>query len=334
MRKMILSIAAAFGMFAGPLDAHAKCGPDGDDAVCVIPSGHYRIRTPEGFGPYPTVVYLYGSLGNSARIISARGFVDAFVSRGYAVIVPIALDLQYADQIGSGWFLRHERGPKERNDHRFVEEVLDDAEARHHIDRNRLMIAGMSRGGFLAWEIACHNPSLASAYAPVAAGYLGPMPERCTSPVRLLHTHGRADEIVPLTRPFSSGGARGQKLETALERVAQTSGCIEKTKETSLLEYTQSGWSGCPTNASVDLLIHNGGHTIPRSWYSLVVDWFENGIDRPSSPEQSQAVQAATPRFKEAGSRTGFKGTGSGKRFKGAGDGSGSRFKKPRVWTN
>lgn len=332
MRKFILTFAAAIGMLAGPMEAQAKCGPDGGLAVCEISNGHYRIRTPEGFGPHPTVMYLYGSLGNS-KLISIPGFVNSFLSRGYAVIVPVALNLQYADQVGSGWYLRHENGVKDRDDMKFIEEVLNDAEARHHIDRNRLLMAGMSRGGFLAWEIACHNPRLASAYAPVAAGYLGPMPDRCQSPVRMLHTHGRADEIVPLTRQFSSGGARGQKLDTALERMAQTGGCIEKTEPTKLQDYTQTGWSGCPSNASVDLLLHNGGHTIPRSWYSLVVDWFEEGLGQPAAPSEPQSARVGTPSFKEAGSRTGFKGAGTGTRFKGSGTGTGSRFKKPKVRT-
>lgn len=332
MRRLLLFIVVALSATAVTTSARAECGPQGRDSVCEIADGHYRIRTPEGFGPFPTVVYLYGSYGNSGQLISTDFFVQSFVSRGYAVVVPVALNLRYSDRVGSGWFLRHERGPRERNDMKFVKDVLDDAEANHLIDRSRILIAGMSRGGFLAWEIACHNPGLAAAYAPVAASYLGPMPDQCAQPVRMLHTHGRADTIVPLERVISSGGARMQKLDTALERMAMTGGCIEQTKPTAVLDYIKTGWSGCPDNASVDLLVHNGGHTIPTSWYSLVVDWFEKGIRAPRT-NTPRAVQTATPKFKDVGSGTGFKGTGSGTGFKGVGSGTGSRFKKPKVWT-
>ncbi|MEM7061177.1 MAG: PHB depolymerase family esterase [Pseudomonadota bacterium] len=327
MRKFGLSLIAAFGLIAGPIEAVANCKFGGQEVACETSNGHYRIKTPSGAGPHPTVVYLYGSLGNSAQKISERGFVQAFVERGYAVIVPAALDIRYRDRVGSGWFLRNERGHKKRNDTKFVEEVLDDAEVRHRIDRSRVLIAGMSRGGFLAWEIACHNPRLAAAYAPIASGYLGKMPQQCAGPVRLMHTHGRTDPIVPLSpdNPWSSGGARMQQLDSALERIAGTGGCHTQKNVAKFREYSRSGWSDCISNASVDLLVHNGGHDIPLSWYSTVVDWFEKGIRPPSSNVEARPVQAGTPTFKGVGEGT--------PRFKGVGSSSGSRFKKAKVPT-
>ena len=94
----------------------------------------------------------------------------------------------------------------------FVAEVLDDAQVRHRIDRRRVLITGTSRGGFLTWEIACRTRHLAAAYAPVAGGYLDRMRKRCAGPARLLHTHGCAEEIVPLkdANSWQSGaGGRG-----------------------------------------------------------------------------------------------------------------------------
>ena len=283
--------------------ALADCDIGGRAVPCAIKDGHYRIRTPEGPGPHPAVVYLYGSLGNSAEKLSHDGFVQAFVERGYAVVVPAALDLRYANGTGSGWFLRHEKGRRKRDDAKFVADVIRDAEIRHRIDRKRILIAGMSRGGFLAWEIACHDPLLAQAYAPIAAGYLGPMPKRCARPVRLLHTHGRADEIVPLEKDqrWSSGGAVMRPLSEALERVARTSGCTSPGRPERFREYERTRWQGCPRGASVDLLMHNGGHTIPLSWYSTVIDWFEGG--RARTPQVSQG--GARPRFKGVGSKDG-----------------------------
>ena len=291
--------------------ALADCDIGGRAVPCAIKNGHYRIRTPEGPGPHPAVVYLYGSLGNSAEKLSHDGFVRAFVDRGYAVIVPAALDLRYADGLGSGWHLRHEKGRKKRDDAKFISDVVRDAEIRHRIDRKRLLIAGMSRGGFLAWEIACHNPTLASAYAPIAAGYLGPMPKRCARPVRLLHTHGRADEVVPLQKNhrWSSGGAVMRPLGEALDKVARTSGCVNRGDQESFRDYDRTTWQGCPRGTSVDLLLHNGGHTIPLSWYSTVIDWFEG---ESANPQVGQG--GATPRFKRAGSGN------AGGRFKRVGD--------------
>lgn len=299
---------------AGPALA-ASCDIGVHDGACATKSGFYRIRKPDGPGPFPAVVYLYGSLGNSAQQIANEGFVQAFVDRGYAVIVPVALDLRYVDGTGSGWALKNEGGRKPRDDTAFVAEVLDDAQVRHRIDRGRVLITGMSRGGFLAWDIACHAPGLAAAYAPVAAGYLGRMPSRCAGPARLLHTHGRADEIVPLDegKRWSSGGARMEPLGSALATLASTDGCIAAKAPERFLDYDRTSWSDCGPGGSVDLLLHGGGHIVPLSWYSAVIDWFEGAV----SPARAPVRAAGTPRFV---------GTGEGAPAE-----RNSRFKKPKL---
>ena len=297
---------------AGPATA-SGCDIGVHEGACATKSGHYRIRTPGGAGPWPAVVYLYGSLGNSARTIGNEGFVQAFIDRGYAVIVPVALDLRYVDGTGSGWALRNERGSRQRDDMAFIAEVLDDAEVRHRIDRDRVLITGMSRGGFLAWDLACHAPGLAAAYAPIAAGYLGKLPSRCAGPVRLLHTHGRADEIVPLNdeRPWRSGGAQMEPLGTALAGIARTGGCIAPAAPVRFQDYDRTRWQDCGPGASVDLLLHGGGHIVPLSWYSAVIDWFEGGAQPAPA-----ARTVGTPRFLGAG---------------GAASGQNSRFRRPTI---
>lgn len=293
---------------AGPANA-AGCDIGAYEGACATKNGYYRIRTPTGAGPWPAVVYLYGSLGNSARQIENESFVQAFVDRGYAVIVPIALDLRYVDGTGSGWALRNERTRAARDDTAFIAEVLDDAEVRHRIKRDRVLITGMSRGGFLAWDIACHAPGMAAAYAPIAAGYLGRMPPRCAGPVRLLHTHGRADEVVSLEENgWQSGGARMTPLGEALATIARTDGCIAAKPPERFLDYDRTTWEGCGPGGSVDLLLHSGGHMVPLSWYSAVIDWFEGG-------------GAPAPAVRTVGSP----------RFVGADGDRGGRFKKPRL---
>lgn len=296
-----LLLAALMAVMAGTA-ARAECDIGVHEGACPTRHGFYRIRTPEGTGPWPAVVYLYGSLGNSARQIGDEHFVQAFVDRGYAVIVPIALDLHYKDGDGSGWALRNEHAHSERDEIGFIAEVLDDAQIRHDIDRSRVLIAGMSRGAFLTWEIACHAPRLAAAFAPVAGGYLGQMPDRCAGPVRLLATHGRSDEVVPLDdgKLWRSGGARMMPLMQSLATIARTDGCITAGQPKRFLDYDRIHWQGCAPGSSVDLLLHNGGHMVPLSWYSVVIDWFEGGRGAPNAIARTGAGDA-TPRFMTAG---------------------------------
>ena len=311
MRVVIGFLMAFWVVVALTQTAQANCEIGGREVACETRNGHYRIRKPEGVGPHPAVLYLYGSTGNSAEKLASDGFVRAFVDRGYAVIVPAGLDKRYVGGlVDSGWFLRNSRARKKRDDTKFVAEVLADAEVRHRIDRNRVLIAGMSNGGFLTWEIACHNPQLAAAFAPVAAGYLGKMPKRCSRAVRLLHTHGRSDRIVPLDpdSAWGSGGVRMTPLGASLDRIAKAGGCTTRGDAKRFKEYERSKWQGCGRGASVEVLIHNGGHTIPLSWYSAVIDWFEDGL---------------------GGVRSTTSGGGTA-RFLGTGSRDNSRFKKPK----
>ena len=59
---------------AGPTPgwAAASCDIGVHDGACATKNGYYRIRKPAGAGPWPAVVYLYGSLGNSARSFRTR----------------------------------------------------------------------------------------------------------------------------------------------------------------------------------------------------------------------------------------------------------------------
>ena len=93
-------------------------------------------------------------------------------------------------------------------------------------------------------------------------------------------------------------------LTEALDRIGRTGGCVAQEPPARFREYDRITWSDCPRDASVDLLVHNGGHTIPLSWYSTVVDWFEQGLPdgRPTTARDSTGGTGTTPRFKSAGS--------------------------------
>ncbi len=98
------------------------------------------------------------------------------------------------------------------------------------------------------------------------------------------------------------------QLGAALERIGQAGGCTSRGDSKPFKEYDRSKWQGCGRGASVDVLVHNGGHTIPLSWYSTVIDWFEQGI---------------------RGVGTAPAGGGTA-RFLGPGSRDNSRFKKPK----
>jgi polyhydroxybutyrate depolymerase len=269
--------------------AAGKCDYTGFDQPCAVQEGVYRALIPEGEGPFPVMVYLYGSGGQSVSITSHPLFNAAVVQRGYALIVPAALDMEYRKGVrSSGWALRHEPGER-RDEALFLSRVIDDVGRRFPIDRDRVLLVGQSRGAFLIWEIACHEPELAAAFAVHAGGYLGNLPEECERPVRFLHSHGLGDPIVPFAgEPVVSGGVAMATLERSLDTLARTNRCrdVEPEDAGSRLGLQRTRWTGCAPGASLDLMLHGGGHVMPVDWFRTVLDWFE---------EPPAAVAVVTP---------------------------------------
>ena len=270
----------------------AKCDYSGFENPCKVQDGEYRVLIPEGDGPFPAMVYLYGSGGRSVTIANHPVFEAAVGGRGYALIVPSAREMTYEGGIrATGWSLRSE--PEHaRDDVAFLRRVIEDAARRFRLDRDRILLAGQSRGGFLVWEVACHEPDLAAAYAVHAAGYLGDLPATCARPVRFLQTHGAADMVVPMAG--SDGPVPWQTINpvpAALALLASTNGCAAPEADGAELfdGFVRQSWPGCAPGSRLDLLVHQGGHGMPATWFRAVLDWFEEPL--PEAPDVSPAVR-------------------------------------------
>jgi polyhydroxybutyrate depolymerase len=275
----------------------ASCDTTGFDKPCPVQEGVYRALIPEGDGPFPAMVYLYGSGGQSVTIANHPLLVASVAERGYALIVPAALTMEYRrGRYDSGWSLRHEPGGG-RDEVLFISRVIEDAARRFPIDRGRVVLAGQSRGAFLIWEIACHEPETAAAYASHAGGYLGKLPEECERPVRFLDSHGLADPIVPYSgAPLVSGGVTMATPERSLDLLARTNHCKNPDPGTAgmMLGLQRTRWAGCARGGSLDLLLHDGGHNMPPEWFRAVLDWFE---------EPPAEVEDAKPGIRAVGVR-------------------------------
>lgn len=280
----LAALALLVGLAIPTQPRAAVCDYSGFEQPCKVAGGIYRVLVPEGEGPFPVLVYLYGSGGHSVTITNHPIFQEMMVARGYVLVVPAARDMTYAGGLrDTGWSLRHEAS-QARDEAAFLRQVIEDIGRRFPIDRNRILFAGQSRGGFLAWEIACHVPDLGSAFAVHAAGYLGPLPQHCQRPVRLLHTHGVADPIVPMShREFFSGGAPLPALADSLDLIARTNGCRSPAEDahTQFYGFDRRSWFDCRQGSGLDLMLHAGGHMMPWIWFRAILDWFEEPPARP-----------------------------------------------------
>lgn len=222
-------------------------------------------------------MHLHGYAGSGAKIIRRDGFVKSFTSRGYALIAPTALP--WGEGKPNDWGVRGGWLIYPRRDALFLREVLADAVARAKVDPDRLLMTGFSRGGSMVWDVACHAPDLARAYAPAAGGFWQPMPGECRGPANILHVHGFADPTVPM----EGRTWRNEEYQFTLSQADIWEGlrlwrrenrCPSNAAEHEISEGLWRKRWACEER-SLELVLHRGKHGLPPGWADTVLDWFE-----------------------------------------------------------
>ena len=272
---MRLAVALASVLLAsGPAAAAEPCGtPPGK---CPTEHGFYRLALPESAErPVPALLFLHGWGASSEGVMRQKEMLATLSAHGYALIAPEGI--AKPEWKNRDWGVRDgTRHP--RDDIAFFEEVLEDA-AHRGVDRDRVLMAGFSRGASMVWDVACHSPELASAYAPVAGAFWEPLPEECAGPVALFHTHGWADRVVPIEgRSVADGRLTQGDAFVSLRVLRRTLGCNPHMPDTAPMEADGRlwlrHWDHCPSGR-LDLMLHPGGHMVPVGWLDRALDWFE-----------------------------------------------------------
>lgn len=266
-------------LFACLATAQAWAGCGEDTAPCTIAEGSYHVllpkTAPQDGAQVPAILFLHGYGGSGEGSLTIGAMTGAFLGRGYAVIAPDGL-LRPQGR-GRSWAVIPGRASA-RDDAAFVIAVADDAARRFGLDRDRMLLAGFSLGGSMASYVACEHPGAFAAYAPIAGSFWKPLPEDCAGPVRLFHTHGRADGTVPLAgREIRPGIAQGDVFKS-LAILGRTDGCAPDAVALKARgRFDRAHWTGCTGGASLDLALHPGGHGIPPGWAEMVIQWLEPG---------------------------------------------------------
>lgn len=268
------SLALAVGASLLASVAAADC--NGAATACKMPNGTYHIvLPPDAAGLVPAIMLLHGYGGEGLGTIRNKAMVKLMLGRGYAVIAP---DGQPRDDgAGRSWDFHPDR-PATRDETAFLIAVADDAAAKYGVKRDEMLLAGFSIGGSMTSYVACAKPQAFAAYAPVAGSFWRPHPTSCAGPVRLLHTHGTADRTVPLLgREIMPGFVQGNVFE-AMQIWRDTDGCKspEPEKTDTLGIYTIQHWDHCAPGTQLEFALHDGGHSIPKGWAKMAVDWFED----------------------------------------------------------
>jgi len=266
--------ALLFALIIFALPAHADaCG--GRDAPCEIEGGSYHIILPESGAANGTVMHLHGA-GASGNGMLKGGLAREAVKRGYAFVAPNGIHPERA-RFKKNWSVRAKGTKFKRDDIEFLRNVMADAATHHGINTEEVLLSGFSRGGSMVWDIACFAPDLATAFAPAAGAFWDDLPTDCVRPVDLFHTHGWSDRTVPLEGRSLRGGSVIQgDVWASLFVLRAVNGCAARQPERSEIigDRWWRYWTDC-AEGSITLMLHPGGHGVPKGWSRDILDWFD-----------------------------------------------------------
>lgn len=275
LRRLAWSVVAGLMPVLAQAQGGLSCG--GIEAPCEIDGGSFLVERPAP-GPVPpkgAMLFLHGWGGSGAGILRNRGLVEDVLGRGYIMVAPNGTPR--AQGSGRSWSF-HPDFPARRDDQAFLRAVMAELERREGIPRARMLLGGFSAGGFMASYLACADPGAAAAFVPVSGGFWRPHPESCAGPVRLFHTHGWRDTVVPLEGRWLGGGRAAQgDIFHGMDLWRQASGCDALMPDGIAVDdaFWRRSWHGCAPGAALEFALFPGGHAVPPGWADMVLDWFE-----------------------------------------------------------
>lgn len=172
----------------------------------------YTAHVPSGPGPFPAIVALHGWGASAHDLLGLAPILHG----GRALVLcpqgPVAVPFGNG-QYGFGWFpLVHGAPPDVEGFKRGAEalrEFLDLARQRYPIDPDRVVVAGFSQGGMMAYELALREPArfaglaaLSSRFPEELAAMLPKLREQEGFPVLVLH--GTRDTMISVEDARSS----------------------------------------------------------------------------------------------------------------------------------
>ena len=234
----------------------------------------YLLYVPPRYDPTkatPLVISLHGAglWGAAQQKISQWNRVAD--SAGFLVVYPSGA----ADSGLRVWHVGDDSGPSP-DDH-FVAVLIDTLAAHYNIDRARIFANGLSNGGGMAVELACHLSDRIAAVGMVGAALTLPG-QWCPSrrPVPAIWFHGTADAAAPYrggtswvvaNRPFPS-------IPAFVAKWSRGNQCGDTPLDSAIApDITRRAYTHCADDATVVLYtIRGGGHTwpsggpLPEAW--------------------------------------------------------------------
>lgn len=263
-------LGAAFTLILGTLLRPASAtseltggNPCGDNGVCAVPLGTYRLLLPPSGEVRGVYVFFHGFQSSATEAVRDRRLTETLFAHGLALAAP--------ESIGRTW--SHPNATTaDRDDIAFSGQILDDLADWLGFTGERVILGGFSRGASMAWYAACAFGERVGGVVTFSGVFWEPLPTAADcpgAPPPFVHIHGRADTVFPLEgRAARDGRRRGGTFESIglLRTWAACSGT-----ETFVLGETGTAplfcerATGC-ARGPITLCLHDRGHTLTAEW--------------------------------------------------------------------
>jgi polyhydroxybutyrate depolymerase len=265
MMRLSALLVLVFGLSGGPALA---CGTG---EVCRIgPEAEYRVSPPPGWdgqAPIGAFLFFHGHRSSAAEMAAYKELTEAVHALGFLFVAPQGLQ--------ESWSTPGSPGEGRRDELIYTTALLDDLIRRFPINPTRIVASGFSQGASVVWEIACRGDARFTAFMPVAGVWWRPMPQSCAAaPKPLLHIHGTADSVMPMTgRNLRDRWKQGDVRE-AFATLKRGHFCpVESSLQEQRGALRCSFSEQCGSGKSLALCLHDGDHHTNPAWFMAVKDW-------------------------------------------------------------
>lgn len=236
--------------------------------------GEYRVSPPQGWDgktPIGAMVFVHGHRASAAEMMEYRELLQASQALGLMLVAPQGLN--------ESWSAAGSPGDGRRDEVAFIGAVLDDLARRFPIDPSRLVASGFSQGASVVWDVACRGDGRFRAFMPIAGVWWRPMPTDCSAPPRpLLHIHGLADPVMPMTGRNLRDRWRQGDVREAFATMERIHACKAPPRHAKRGELDCAFDDDCARGGPVALCLHPGDHHTDPAWFRDLKDWLEAAL--------------------------------------------------------
>lgn len=221
----------------------------------------YDVQIPisyDGATALPLVFDLHGYTSNKDQQKAVSGFADLAEDEGFVVVRPNGFGGLRSWNAGD--FCCGQAQNQGLDDVGLILAIIDEVAATTCIDPQRIYATGISNGGALSHRLACEAADVFAAVAPVAYPIDRDPFDQCapSRPIAVMHSHGRADIIVPY-----DGSLTQPSTPESFAYWAATNGCMgDPTITYQNDDSSCATYQTCDGGVATSLCTIDGGHLL------------------------------------------------------------------------